>query len=659
MFNRILIANRGEIACRVIKTCRRMGIETVAVYSDADAKARHVRLADVAVHIGGSKASESYLNVEAVLAAAKQTGAEAIHPGYGFLSENTTFAKACKKAGIVFIGPSAEAIEAMGDKAKAKALMEKHKVPTLPGYHGSKQDAKSLLAEAEKIGYPVLLKAVAGGGGRGMRRVDKSSEFNAALESARREAENAFGNGDMLIEKYIINPRHVEVQVFGDNHGNVIHFFERDCSLQRRHQKVVEEAPAPGLTEEQRKKLGEAAVAAAKAVDYSGAGTVEFLYAPDGRFYFMEMNTRLQVEHPVTEMIVGMDLVELQLQVAAGGKLPLAQKHVDRCGHAFEVRIYAEDPANGFAPSVGKLTFVGLPEGEGVRVDTGVESGDEISPYYDAMIAKLITVGSDRDEALERLQHALENTHIVGVKHNVDYLWAIANDSDFVEGHVHTGLLAEKAEELTERPEATEEDVLLAAFVQVHNEAQNAAETAADPFSPWGENSNWRLSGYASRTLRFEHGGENYTVTVQHDGTQLRFNNCPIEGWEDEEHLGWLTGDIGDETFHIHAVQDKGTLSLWREGRQLDFTLHQPLDMAAVEDVVDGRLIAPIPGVVVKVDTATGAIVKKGAPLMVLEAMKTEHHITAPADGTVEAVHFNVGDSVDKDALLIAFTVKA
>jgi len=420
LFTKILIANRGEIACRVIKTAKRLGIATVAVYSDADANARHVRLATEAVHIGPAAARESYLKIEHIIDAARNTGAQAIHPGYGFLSENAEFAAACAKAGIVFIGPPVSAIHAMGSKSAAKALMQEAGVPLTPGYHGERQEPAFLAEQAQRIGYPVLIKASAGGGGKGMRRVDNPADFDAALTSCKREAINAFGNDQVLIEKYVLRPRHIEIQVFGDTHGNVVHLFERDCSVQRRHQKVLEEAPAPGMTPERRAEMGQAAMQAARAVNYVGAGTVEFIAAQDGSFYFMEMNTRLQVEHPVTEMITGLDLVEWQLRVANGETLPLAQEQLQLKGHAIEARIYAEDPDRGFLPSIGRLAHFGKPvESDVVRIDSGVEQGDEISSHYDPMIAKLIVAGDDREQALARLHQALSDCHIVGVANNV------------------------------------------------------------------------------------------------------------------------------------------------------------------------------------------------------------------------------------------------
>ncbi|MGA7984783.1 MAG: acetyl-CoA carboxylase biotin carboxylase subunit, partial [Burkholderiales bacterium] len=449
MFRKILIANRGEIACRVMRSAERLGIRTVAVYSDADRDALHVRLAHEACRIGPAPARESYLNAEAVIAAARETGAEAIHPGYGFLSENEAFARACAAAGIVFIGPTAEAIAAMGDKSAAKTLMEKARVPLVPGYHGENQDAAFLLGHAEAIGFPVLIKASAGGGGKGMRIVRRGAEFDAALASCRREAKSAFGDDRVLIERYLERPRHIEIQVFGDAHGNCVHLFERDCSVQRRHQKVLEEAPAPGMTVERRHEMGEAAVAAARAIKYRGAGTVEFIAEQDGRFYFMEMNTRLQVEHPVTEMITGLDLVEWQLRVAAGERLPRAQDELEIRGHAIEARLYAEDPARDFLPATGRLAHLAFPAAsDSVRIDTGVESGATITPHYDPMIAKLIVWGEDRGAALARLRGALAACEVAGVATNVEFLGRLAASGAFARAELDTGLIERCHDEL-------------------------------------------------------------------------------------------------------------------------------------------------------------------------------------------------------------------
>jgi len=506
MFKKILIANRGEIACRVIKTARRLGVATVAVYSEADANARHVRLADEAVLIGPAAARESYLVGEHILDVARRTGAEAIHPGYGFLSENEDFAEACEKAGIVFIGPPASAIRAMGSKSAAKSLMGSAGVPLTPGYHGDNQDPAFLAQQADQIGYPVLIKASSGGGGKGMRRVDAAADFEAALASCKREAANAFGDEQVLVEKYVLKPRHIEIQVFGDTHGNCVYLFERDCSLQRRHQKLIEEAPAPGMTLERRAAMGRAAVNAAKAVGYVGAGTVEFIANQDGSFYFMEMNTRLQVEHPVTEMITGLDLVEWQLRVASGQPLPLTQEQLEIDGHAIEARVYAEDPDKGFLPSTGRLVhLVPPPESDSVRVDTGVEQGDEITPYYDPMIAKLIVWGADRKQALARMRRALAQYRVVGVSNNINFLSRLVALPSFANAELDTGLIEREHGLLFPPQEVVPDEVwLVAALAELLHEQRNANAkfaTAADRGSPWRSLDGWRLNGRAERKL--------------------------------------------------------------------------------------------------------------------------------------------------------------
>jgi 3-methylcrotonyl-CoA carboxylase alpha subunit len=535
MFKKILIANRGEIACRVIKTARSMGIATVAVYSEADANARHVRLADEAVLIGPPAARESYLLPERILDVARQTGAEAVHPGYGFLSENEGFAEACARAGIVFIGPPAAAIRAMGSKSAAKALMQEAGVPLTPGYHGDNQDPSFLAARADSIGYPVLIKASAGGGGKGMRRVDRAADFEAALASCKREARNSFGDEHVLVEKYVLRPRHIEIQVFGDTHGNCVYLFERDCSVQRRHQKVLEEAPAPGMTPERRAAMGKAAVDAAKAVGYVGAGTVEFIANQDGSFYFMEMNTRLQVEHPVTEMITGLDLVEWQLRVASGEPLPLSQEQLEIDGHAIEARIYAEDPDKGFLPSTGRLLHLSPPpESDHVRIDTGVEQGDEITPHYDPMIAKLIVWGADRRQALARMRQALAQYRIVGVSNNVDFLARLVAVPSFANAELDTGLI--EREQALLFPAAGEVPVdvwLVAALAELLREqflARKKAAQAVDPHSPWRALDGWLLNGRAQRklALRFGETVKEIIISATAGGHQLALDGQQV-----------------------------------------------------------------------------------------------------------------------------------
>ncbi|MGE5493383.1 MAG: acetyl/propionyl/methylcrotonyl-CoA carboxylase subunit alpha, partial [Actinomycetota bacterium] len=521
MFTRILIANRGEIACRVIKTARRMGIRTVAVYSEADADARHVRLADEAVLLGPAAARESYLVADKIIAAAKETGAQAIHPGYGFLSENEEFAEACTANGLVFIGPPASAIRAMGSKSAAKALMEKAQVPLTPGYHGDNQEPAFLKEQADAIGYPVLIKASAGGGGKGMRLVERGEDFAAALASCKREAASSFGDDKVLVEKYITRPRHIEIQVFGDTFGDCVYLFERDCSVQRRHQKVLEEAPAPGMTPERRRQMGEAAVAAAKAVGYVGAGTVEFIANQDGSFYFMEMNTRLQVEHPVTEMITGQDLVEWQLRVASGEPLPLCQDQLQIRGHALEARIYAEDAAKGFLPSTGRLISLVPPsESLNVRVDTGVEQGDEITPHYDPMIAKLIVWDEHRDAALARMRRALADYRVAGVTTNIDFLSRLVACPAFAGADLDTGLIERQKDFLFPAAQPVPRDVLLVAAVGEllweQHAARQAAKTSGDPWSPWHARDGWRMNLSAARCINFRDGDDVHEVQVRY-----------------------------------------------------------------------------------------------------------------------------------------------
>ena len=526
MFTKILIANRGEIACRVIQTARKLGIATVAVYSDADRDALHVALADEAIHIGGSPSRESYLLGERIIEAALKTGAQAIHPGYGFLSENPVFCNACKESDIVFIGPPSEAIEAMGSKSAAKQIMENAGVPLVPGYHGDDQSRAVIKKAADEMGYPVLLKAVAGGGGKGMRQVWSEEEFNEAFDAAKREAINAFGNDDMLVEKYLTQPRHVEIQVFCDNHGNAVYLFERDCSVQRRHQKVIEEAPAPGMNTELRQAMGSAAIRAAQAINYRGAGTVEFLLDTDGSFYFMEMNTRLQVEHPVTEMISGQDLVEWQLRVAAGGNLPLTQEQLQINGHAFEARIYAEDPDNDFLPVTGMLSFLQTPEtGDHVRIDTGVRQGDEVSVYYDPMIAKLIVWDEDRNRALARLTKALREYRIGGMTTNLGFLYNLANSAPFRNAELDTGFIDKHQDAIFhDSQDYLNHELPLAALYLIMQREQWAANSTAarrDPYSPWNAANAWRLNEEHIHQFTLIFHQQEYPVLIKQQGTGI------------------------------------------------------------------------------------------------------------------------------------------
>ena len=662
MFEKILIANRGEIACRVIKTARRMGIKTVAVYSEADANARHVRLADEAVLIGPAAVKESYLVIERIIAAAKQTGAQAIHPGYGFLSENEDFCEACVREGIVFIGPPVSAIRAMGSKSEAKKLMELARVPLTPGYHGDNQEPDYLHQQADAIGYPVLIKAAAGGGGKGMRLVEKSEDFIAALASCKREAASSFGDEHVLVEKYIIRPRHIEIQVFGDTHGNCVYLFERDCSVQRRHQKVLEEAPAPGMTPERRAAMGKAAVEAAKAVGYVGAGTVEFIANQDGSFYFMEMNTRLQVEHPVTEMITGLDLVEWQLRVASGEPLPLAQEQLQIRGHALEARIYAEDPAKGFLPSTGKLVHLAPPaEGLHVRVDTGVEEGDEISPFYDPMIAKLIVWDETREQALARMLQALADYRVVGVANNIEFLSRLTNCPAFAGADLDTGLIErEKTYLFPEGEQPPAEVFLVAALGELLREAARAegeARRGTDPGSPWHARDGWRLNATASRELLFRLGETQTCVTVAYRGDRYTLS---VDGRRTEargrlDPRGSMRVEFDGTRMDATVIVAGEKRHVFLHGRTWQLANVDPLHHAGEGGGAEGGLLAPMPGKVIALLAEAGSKVEKGAPLLILEAMKMEHTITAPAPGTLKAFRFAVGDQVGDGAELVEF----
>jgi len=651
VFAKILIANRGEIACRVIRTARRLGMRCVAVYADADRGARHVRLADEARRI------ESYLDIDAIVAAARACGAQAIHPGYGFLSENEDFAAACAKAGVVFVGPTPEAIAAMGDKAAAKRLMEKAGVPLVPGYHGEAQDAARLEKEAARVGFPVIIKPSAGGGGKGMRIVSDGKDFLPSLEGARREAKAAFGDERVLIERYLERPRHIEVQVFGDSQGDVIHLFERDCSVQRRHQKVLEEAPAPRF--DKRDEIGAAAVAAARAIGYTGAGTVEFIAEQDGRFYFMEMNTRLQVEHPVTEMITGLDLVEWQLRVAAGEALPFRQNEISLKGHAIEARIYAEDPQRDFLPATGKLVHLAFPaESAHVRVDAGVEAGDEITPWFDPMIAKLIVHGSDRADALARLRGALAEVQIAGVVTNVEFLRRLAASRAFTSAELDTGLIQRSREELfSAREEPTDELLAAAAFAELAAEeqaAQQRARHSGDPFSPWHGIDGWRLNEDSHHDFTFIDGGRELGVRVRFVAEGLRLaieaREYAFEGEQDSS--GLLRLRLDGHRFNATAVREGPGWHVFCQGGSRRLALRQNAHEDDSE-AVPGLLTAPMPGRIIKVMAQAGRRVAKGDPLLILEAMKMEHTITAPVDGVVKELHYVAGEQVLEGAELI------
>jgi 3-methylcrotonyl-CoA carboxylase alpha subunit len=661
VFDRILIANRGEIACRVIKTARRLGIETVAVYSEADAGARHVDLADRAYLIGPAPARESYLVIDRILEAARLSGAQAIHPGYGFLSENAAFAEAVAAAGIVFIGPPPSAIRAMGSKSAAKALMARSGVPLVPGYHGDDQDPALLAREAAAIGYPVLIKASAGGGGKGMRVVAAAADLAESLASAKREALSSFGDDRVLVEKYLTRPRHIEIQVFADTHGNVVSLFERDCSIQRRHQKVVEEAPAPGMDPARRAEMGAAACAAARAIDYVGAGTVEFIAEGDD-FYFMEMNTRLQVEHPVTEAITGLDLVEWQLLVAAGAPLPLAQADLAIQGHAIEVRVYAEDAERGFLPSIGRLDHLVAPvETAHVRVDTGVRAGDRISIHYDPMIAKLIVWDRDRPAAVRRLRRALADYEIVGVTTNIPFLASIAHHPAFAAAELDTGFIPRHAADLSPPAEAPSRMVLAAAILKtLADEAGLVAARAAagfDPWSPWDDLGAWRLNGEGYQDLIFAAGADRTTLRVHPLGGgryRVDFPDGPADlTGETPDGRGYVTLD--GVTHRAGIVRIGEVFTIFADGRTHRLERIDPRAVDRVEAQGAGKLTAPMPGRITRVLVESGATVSRGQGLLVLEAMKMEHTITAPADGSVAVIRYAAGDLVDEGAELLVF----
>ncbi len=640
MFSKILIANRGEIACRIIKTCKHLGIQTVAVFSDADAKAQHVLQADEAIHIGPAPAAQSYLVAEKILTAAKNAGAEAIHPGYGFLSENADFARACEKAGIVFIGPKPATIDAMGSKSAAKDMMAAAGVPVVPGYQGSAQSVDLFKKEAARIGYPVLLKASAGGGGKGMRLVERESDLEAAYDSAKREAKAAFDDDQFLIEKFITNPRHVEVQVFGDRNGNLVHLFERDCSVQRRHQKVIEEAPAPNLPKDVRAKLHEAALQAAKAVDYLGAGTVEFLYDGKSQVYFMEMNTRLQVEHPVTEEITGQDLVEWQLRVAAGEALPLTQENITESGHAFEARIYAEDVEGGYLPSVGTLTRLTLPRN--ARIDTGISEGDEISPFYDPMILKLITHGATRETALHKMNRALAALQINGLKTNTALLSRISAHSPFQQGDVTTAYLETHATKLTSEIEP-DLSAYAAAAIVLRGERREAGFRLN---LPRGEH--FWFEGETSLCLHLK------DVSSDKDSFEITVGKEQGVVSNIAKHGDTLSFILDQKRQAFTGVATDRKVTLWQEGERIDFVRHSPL-VSQSDGEATGNLMAPMPGVITSVQVSPGDTVRKGTTLLVMEAMKMEYAIKAPSDGTVVALPFDTGTTVKEGALLVDF----
>jgi len=672
MFTKLLIANRGEIACRVAATARRMGIRTVAVYSEADAGAKHVAVCDEAVLIGPAAARDSYLRGQKIIEVAKATGAQAIHPGYGFLSENADFADAVHAAGLVFVGPPASSMRAMGSKSAAKQLMERANVPLVPGYHGDEQDPAFLHAQADAIGYPVLLKASAGGGGKGMRVVERSDDFVSSLASCKREAISSFGDDKVLVEKYLIRPRHIEIQVFADTFGNCVYLHERDCSVQRRHQKVLEEAPAPGMPPERRAAMGEAAVNAARAVGYVGAGTVEFIANQDGSFYFMEMNTRLQVEHPVTEMITGTDLVEWQLRVAFGEALPRRQHELAIHGHAIEARVYAENPEKGFLPSIGTLRHMDVPRAvafelgadganpAAVRVDSGVREGDAISPFYDPMIAKLIVWGADRTQALARMSQALGEFRIIGLATNIAFLKRLVEGEAFATADLDTGLIERHGATLFPPAAPAPLGVLALATLAL---VDTAANDGANDSDPWRQASGWRMNANYRRVLSWSdeysaaQAGGAYRVGLTYlrdaldidlDGQAQRVERVGRNGAE-------LALRLGDQAVHGVVRRDGDVVHVFTGGQHFTLTYNDPMAHAGEVETLGGRLTAPMPGKVVAVLVSAGKAVVKGEALVIMEAMKMEHTIAAPGDGVVEEVLYEVGDQVADGAPLLAF----
>jgi len=659
MFEKILIANRGEIACRVIRSAKKLGIATVAVYSDADAQSQHVKLADEAIYIGESPAAQSYLQIDRIIQAAIDTGAQAIHPGYGFLSENDQFAEACQANNITFIGPPVAAILAMGLKATSKALMEKAGVPLTPGYHGSNQNAEFLKRQADGIGYPVLIKASAGGGGKGMRLVERSEDFLGSLASCKSEAKSSFGNDEVLIERYVINPRHIEVQVFGDSHGNYVYLFERDCSVQRRHQKVLEEAPAPLVSQDKLDAMRQAAIDAARAVDYVGAGTVEFIVEQDGTAYFMEMNTRLQVEHPVTEMITGVDLVEWQLRVAFGEPLPKQQDQLKIHGHAIEARVYAEEPEKGFIPAIGQISYLHYPEqNQHVRVDSGIVQGDEISTYYDPMIAKLIVWGENREAALLQMHHALGQFHVDGLGNNIAFLDRIIRCDSFKNAELDTNLIQREDEFLFKNiPSLKPELVVATALTELllrfskNKPASNLV---------WQSETLWRVNispSYAIK-LKLDEALFHVNLSAEKEGFVAEYQG-------EKFHISGQLLNANTAHFSINGKQDKIAfsqnaqgLTIFKNGQSHKFAyLNQKFSSEDAQST-EGNLKAPMPGVITQVLVAANDQVKKDDVLMTLEAMKMEYSIRAPHDGIIAASYFQAGDQVKAGDELVEFQAR-
>jgi 3-methylcrotonyl-CoA carboxylase alpha subunit len=662
MFQKILIANRGEIAVRVAKTAKKLGVQTVAIYSEVDANALHVEMCDESVCVGGAAPADSYLNVERIIAAAKATGSAAIHPGYGFLSENAAFARRCESEGIKFIGPSSSTIESMGLKSAAKAIVEKAGVPLLPGYHGDDQSDSVLVSEATRIGYPLLIKASAGGGGKGMRIVMKAEDFDSALAGARREAANSFGNDHVLIERYIQAPRHVEVQIFADSQGDCVYLFERDCSLQRRYQKVIEEAPAPGLSEEVRRHLGEVAVSVAQAASYEGAGTVEFIMDEQQNFYFMEMNTRLQVEHPVTEMIVGEDLVEWQLRVASGESLPKTQEAITSRGHAFEARIYAEDPHKDFLPAAGQITYLSTPDPDGkrIRIETGVRVGDEVGVYYDPMIAKVVCWGESRDLALQALRDALRQYHLAGIQTNTNFLSRLASVTNFTDADRHpsgltTGLIAQFKDELTSSsPDVEKAAIVMSVAYDLNHQAASTQRVESDRYSPWAMRDGWRLNAPSSRRYAYSVNETEYRVvttdesgqiTVSFEDAEITLDTVSLQGNN-------VTASLDHQKQQATVHQDGLTTTVFYNGHTV--RLSAVSNSSSFEEESENALVAPLPGYVRQVLVAKGDVVTKDQPLIIVEAMKMEHTILSPKDGLVDDVFYKAGDQVLEGAELLA-----
>ena len=651
MFNKILIANRGEIACRIIKTARSMGIHTIAIYSSVDKESLHVRSADSAYCVGEAPAKDSYLNIERIIHAAKESGAQAIHPGYGFLSENPAFALACDAAGIIFIGPSVSAMEAMASKQLAKQLLEQSNVPLTPGYHGHDQNEETLLSEAKKIGFPVLIKAANGGGGKGMRTVHSEDEFSSALAGAKRESMASFADDTMIIEKLVLNPRHVELQIMADNHGNVVHLFERDCSIQRRHQKIIEEAPAPNLSPSLRQKLAEAACNVARSIKYSGAGTVEFLVDGKEQLYFMEMNTRLQVEHPVTEMITGLDLVAWQLKIAANEQLPLAQNKIEARGHAIECRIYAEDPYHDFIPSIGHINFLKEPVGEGTRIDTGVECSSAITMYYDPMIAKLIVWGSDREEAIQRIKQALSHYYIGGLKTNIPFLQAICQHPEFTQAHLSTDFLSN--ENIVLATPNTE----MALLMTVGFDYLNTMNRIVDPLLK--DTFSWQSHTSSSWISRYHEGDELVEALV----TPVSLNEFKVQL---KEHAHNVHVELKNDQLIIETKRQKHQATIDNKTQSLTlYTAHDQITIdrfnwntfgCAHSSAHKGQLTAPMPATVVAILKKVGEEVKAGDRLIVLEAMKMEHTIHAPADGILLDIFYTVGAQVNEGVELLSLS---